>query len=207
MLSVVLQGMGVGIALAAPIGPINIEIVRRGLAGGYLRGWLVGLGAVTADVIYCAVIVTGVAAVVDTRTFRLPLLVAGAVVMAFLGISGLRAAYRGGTDLVPVTATSRSYVTGFLMAVANPFGILYWLSIGAALIAAAVAEAGPGAAPFVVTGVFIGILLWVTVLSGLTQLGRSSVSPRVLRIIGGVGAGGLVAFAVYFLALAIRELG
>lgn len=48
MWQVVLQGMGVGVALAAPIGPINLEIIRRGLSGGFARGWLVGLGAVAA---------------------------------------------------------------------------------------------------------------------------------------------------------------
>ncbi len=192
------EGMFVGVALAAPIGPINVEIVRRGLRGGFLHGWLVGVGAVSADTIYCALVVSGIAPLADSALLRVPLYLAGAAVLTFLGITGLRTAlFREDIDTSEPEA-KQSYITGFLMAALNPLGIVYWLSIGAALVASAVAREGRGGAPILVGGVFVGILCWVTLLSGMAQAGRRFVSEAVLRWVGAVGSLMLLGFAAYF---------
>lgn len=207
MIELIVQGMGVGVALAAPIGPINIEIVRRGLRGGFTAGWLVGLGAVTADTIYCALVVSGLAPVADRPWLRVPLYLAGALVLGYLGLSGVRGAISGQEVQAPPPSSRQSYATGFVMAAANPVGIVYWLSIGGALVASAVAHAGPRAAPLLVGGVFGGIVCWVTFLSGLTQGGRRFVSDRVLRWLTGLGGAVLAGFALYFGWQALRDLG
>ena len=207
MLQILAQGMLVGLALAAPVGPINIEIVRRGLAGGFLSGWLVGIGAMTADVIFCALIVTGVAQIADSPRLRVPMYIAGAVVLIYLGVNGLRSVITGrAVDADPASGT-RSFATGLLMAVSNPMGIVYWLSIGSALIASAIAAAGPGAGPVLVAGVFTGITAWVTFLAGLTKLGRSHVSAAFMRGVSAVGAVVLLGFGLYFAWLGIAGLG
>ncbi len=192
------EGMFVGVALAAPIGPINVEIVRRGLRGGFLHGWLVGFGAVSADTIYCVLVVSGIAPLADSALLRIPLYLAGAVVLAILGLAGLRAALAGKDVDSAEPEAKQSYVAGFLMAALNPLGIVYWLSIGAALVASAVAREGRGGAPILVGGVFFGILCWVTVLAGMAQAGRRFVSEPVLRWFGAVGSLMLLGFAAYF---------
>ncbi len=198
MWPIVIRGMAVGIALAMPIGPINVEIVRRGLEGGFRRGWLVGLGAVTADTLYCVVVVTGLAPVADRPALRAPLFLAGAVVLLYLGITGITAKRQGSDPVSRPPTSRRSYWTGFIMAAANPLGIVYWLSIGAALIASAVEGSGEAATPFLVGGVFAGIVLWVTILSTLAQAGRRFVSVSVLRMATRLAALVLVGFGVYF---------
>jgi threonine/homoserine/homoserine lactone efflux protein len=210
MVQLILEGMGVGVGLAAPIGPINIEIVRRGLRGGFRAGWLVGLGAVSADTIYCALIVSGVAPIADSVRLRVPLFLAGAVVLLFLGVGSLRAA---ASDTDPNANTRgtppssrRSYVAGFLLAVANPMGIVYWLSIGGALVASAVDRAGPTGAPLLIGGVFVGIVCWVSFLAGLTRAGRRFVSAGVLRWSTAASGVLLVAFGLYFAVQGVQGL-
>jgi len=198
--------MGVGVALAAPIVPINIEIVRRGLSGGFVAGWLVGLGAVVADTIFCILVVTGAAPLADRPALRAPLYLLGAVVLLYLGLNGLRASAAQPLPSPAVSMHRRSFATGFLMAAGNPMGLVYWFSIGAALIAAAIEQAGAGAAPVLVAGVFSGIVLWVTLLSGLTRAGRPFVSPRVLRALNVAGALALAAFGIYFAWLGVSAL-
>ena len=198
MLRLLAEGMVVGVALAAPIGPINIEIIRRGLSGGFRHGWLVGLGAVSADTLYCLLIVTGLAPIADGVSLRAPLFLAGAVVLIYLGLVSVRAAYANRHRPQRPASGRRSYVTGFVMAAANPLGIVYWLSIGAALVASAVSRAGQGAAAILVAGVFTGIVCWATVLSGLTQAGRQYVSPRAMRWVTGVSGAVLILFGGYF---------
>ncbi len=52
MIEIFLRGMLIGLAIAAPVGPIGILCIRRTLAYGRLSGLLSGLGAATADAIY-----------------------------------------------------------------------------------------------------------------------------------------------------------
>lgn len=204
MIELILQGMGVGVALAAPIGPINIEIVRRGLRGGFRAGWMVGLGAVTADTIYCTLVVSGLTPFADRLSLRMVLFLAGAVVLAYLGYSGIRVAMTPVVEQGPAPVARHSYATGFMMAVANPYGIIYWLSIGGALVASAVHRSGWVGAPALVGGVFLGIVCWVTFLSGLTQGGRRFVSERVLRWLTALGGLVLIGFAISFAVAGLR---
>ena len=156
--------------MAAPIGPINVEIVRRGLRGGFATGWLVGLGAATADVIYRVLVVGRLTPVADGAALRVPLYLAGAAVLAYLRWGSVRAALTGPPAVGGAPSGRRSFATGFVMAVANPMGIVYWLSAGAALVASAVERAGQGGAPVLVGGVFVGIIGWVGSYPGKSPL-------------------------------------
>ncbi|KYD08519.1 hypothetical protein B4102_2796 [Heyndrickxia sporothermodurans] len=41
-----------GISLAAPIGPINAAQLDKGIKNGFLHSWVLGIGAMTADIFY-----------------------------------------------------------------------------------------------------------------------------------------------------------
>jgi L-lysine exporter family protein LysE/ArgO len=200
-------GMTIGVALAAPIGPINIEIINRGIRNGYLQGWLVGLGALSADTVYATLIVSGLTPLADSPALRVPLFLAGAAMLCWVGANSVRAALHGGGPGEGAVAGGRaSYLTGLLMAVFNPMGIVYWLSVGAALVADAVERVGQAGAPLLVGGVFAGILLWVTLLSWLAQVARRFVTGRGMLWITGIGGVALIGFGLWFLYRALRIL-
>jgi threonine/homoserine/homoserine lactone efflux protein len=203
----VVYGMTIGVALAAPVGPINIEIIRRGIQGGYLRGWLVGLGALSADTVYAALIVSGLTPIADRPALRVPLYLAGAAMLMWVGSSSVRQALQGHT-LAPgdVPRGRDSYVTGLLMAVFNPMGIVYWLSVGAALVADAVERAGSSGAPMLVGGVFLGIFVWVTFLSWLAQVARRFVTGTGLLWVTGIGGVVVFGFGLWFLIQAVTNV-
>ncbi len=50
-----LKGLGIGLALAAPVGPMSILCIRRTLRDGPLFGIVSGLGIASADAAYGAV--------------------------------------------------------------------------------------------------------------------------------------------------------
>ncbi|MCO5216924.1 MAG: LysE family translocator [Thermomicrobiales bacterium] len=203
----VLYGASVGVLLAAPIGPINIEIVRRGLRDGFVNGWLTGLGALSADTIYAMVIVMGMAKFAEHESIRAVLFFAGALMMAYIGYNSIRSAMMTTeVDTVPAPR-GRSYVTGFLMAALNPFGIVYWLTVGAGLAADAVNRFGQHAAPMLVVGVSLGIFAWVTVISTLAQISRRFVTGKAMQWITGISGGLILGYGVWFLISGLRLLG
>ncbi|MCB0207269.1 MAG: LysE family translocator, partial [Anaerolineae bacterium] len=53
------RGLVIGLAIAAPVGPIGVLCIRRTLAEGRLAGLVTGLGAATADTVYGAVAAFG----------------------------------------------------------------------------------------------------------------------------------------------------
>ncbi|HLW74994.1 MAG TPA: LysE family transporter, partial [Gammaproteobacteria bacterium] len=46
------RGLVIGFAIAAPVGPIGMLVIRRTLSDGRLLGLLTGLGAAVADALY-----------------------------------------------------------------------------------------------------------------------------------------------------------
>jgi threonine/homoserine/homoserine lactone efflux protein len=206
VVGLIAYGMGIGVALAAPVGPINIEIIRRGVLNGPRAGWFVGLGALTADTIFATLIVSGLTQIADRPALRVPLFAAGAAMLGYVGWTSLAMALRSDIEVVDTARSgTRSYVTGFLMAALNPMGIVYWLSVGSALVAESVAKVGESASPVLVGGVFFGIFCWVTFLALLVRAGRRYVTGHIMRWITGIGGAVLLGFAAWFAIQAIRS--
>jgi len=200
--------MFIGVALAAPIGPVNIEIISRGIRFGFLSGWLVGLGALSVDTVYALLVVSGLTPFADSSTLRFPLFLAGGAMLAFVGFNSLRIALSNEPEGVAAPPhPGRSYVTGLLIAALSPMGIVYWLSVGAALVAEAVDRVGSIGAPVLVGGVFVGLLLWVTTVAVLARIARRFVTGRGMKWITGVSGVVILGFSAWFLIQAFDSLG
>ena len=60
-----LRGFLIGISIAAPVGPIGVLCIRRTLTEGKLKGFLSGMGAASADMVYGAVAAFGLTMITD----------------------------------------------------------------------------------------------------------------------------------------------
>ena len=155
------EGILLGLGAAVPIGPVNVEIARRTLAGGFLAGAALGCGAVTVDVTYAALTTFSVTPLLDHHGVRLPLLIGGTAVLAYLGImclvSARKATRQEFAAQASTTSVRRGYITGLLMTALNPMTLAFWL--------VAVPSAGarsPGTSlPILCLGVFLGTIVWV----------------------------------------------
>ncbi|NJL05166.1 MAG: hypothetical protein HC911_09745, partial [Chloroflexaceae bacterium] len=65
-LALLLQGIILGVAIAAPVGPIGLLCIRRTLHAGWWAGVAAGLGAATADALYGGLAVSGLSIVTST---------------------------------------------------------------------------------------------------------------------------------------------
>ena len=69
-----LRGIMLGFAIAAPVGPIGLLCIRRTLAHGWRAGFVSGLGAATADTMYGLLAAFGITVL---ATFQQPAAVIG----------------------------------------------------------------------------------------------------------------------------------
>ncbi len=124
-----------GLALAAPPGPMNAIIAEESVLRGWLAGFKAGLGAMSADFCFFLLALVGVVAFID----NLPVL-RGVMV----GIGGLLMLYFAYDAVQDVQATlapeaeaagqSKGFRKAFVLALTNPYQILFWLTVGVGLL-------------------------------------------------------------------------
>jgi threonine/homoserine/homoserine lactone efflux protein len=183
----ILQGIGIGFAIAAPVGPIGLLCIRRTLHHGAVVGLATGLGAATADAMYGVVAAGGLGLAAWLIGHATALSVVGALLLAWLGLESLRAFLRKsaggagptGEAQTPRTSPSVAFASTFALTASNPMTILSFVGVIAALGATG---AGAGArAWLLVAGVFLGSALWWLILVSLVRLAHRAFSPRALR--------------------------
>ena len=68
-----------------PVGPVNLTIINEGAQRGFWWAMLIGLGAATMEVIYCAIAFTGFSSFFDHRVVKASMEVFSFVFLLFLG--------------------------------------------------------------------------------------------------------------------------
>lgn len=195
-----IEGMVIGLAIAAPVGPIGVLCIRRTLAEGRLWGLVSGLGAATADAAYGAVAALGLTVVSGLLLggeFWLRL--AGGFFLLFLGAR----TFLSKPSESPASAEGRgllgAYASTLVLTLTNPTTILSFAAIFAGLGAGA-ADGDVLSAMTLVCGVFLGSALWWVFLSTATGLFRSRLSARGLRWVNRVSGTIITAFGVIALS-------
>lgn len=79
-----------GLSLSAPIGPINAAQLDKGLRGGFLHAWAVGLGAVSADIIYMLLVYFGMIHLLDAPFVKAFLWLFGFFVLVYTGVESIK---------------------------------------------------------------------------------------------------------------------
>jgi threonine/homoserine/homoserine lactone efflux protein len=131
-------GFALGWGVAWPPGPINAEMIRRGLSRGFWPAYAVGLGASTGDFVWALLITLGAGALVGIPGVRVTMLAASTVLLLLLCWMFLRSAYRAwlamraGTRAMerrPLDSTRGGYVLGLTMALSSPWNVAFWIAV------------------------------------------------------------------------------
>jgi threonine/homoserine/homoserine lactone efflux protein len=81
-----LEGIVLGLSVAAPIGPTNIEMIRRGLKGGFWSYVLFAAGVEVALVAYLVAILGGLSFLTEVELFNIILSAFGILVLLYMGV-------------------------------------------------------------------------------------------------------------------------
>ena len=156
------RGFLIGISIAAPVGPIGVLCIRRTLAEGKLKGFLSGMGAASADMVYGAIAAFGLTVITDLlveNAFWLHII--GGGFLLYLGIKTFIEKPASQAAQTSQSGYFGAYLSTFFLTITNPITILSFAAIFAGTM-----FVGNTSSPIVlVAGVFAGSACWWLALS------------------------------------------
>jgi threonine/homoserine/homoserine lactone efflux protein len=198
--SLFVKAMGIGVAVAAPVGPMSLLCMRTTLARGWRHGLAIGAGIAIGDAIYGAVAALGLAGL---SAFMLahekPLHAAAGLFLIYLGLKSFWTRTSADDEAKTMSAHGWKHdlATSILLTLANPPTIIMFAAVFTAL--APTGGFAPGGVLATVAGVFAGSLLWWCAVVALVTSFRSAIGANariwIDRVSGALLAGlGIVEF-------------
>jgi threonine/homoserine/homoserine lactone efflux protein len=174
-------GIFIGLSVTAPLGPVNLIVIRTAIERSFGIAVLTGLGAVLADAVYASLAAYGVSTIERfIAQFALPLTLIGGSILVFLGIR-LARSHISLEQLTldgqpPSRLIVKNMLTTFALTMTNPGAFFGFLAIFGTMSAVLALSAAPGRPPTVVAGVVMGGTLWWLFLSFVVTRLKSRVT-------------------------------
>ena len=197
MLSAFLIGAAAGYAIAIPVGPIAVLIVRTGLRRGFRIAAAAGAGTATVDLIYAiTAVVVGSAVTSVLASVLTPMRLAAAAALLYLAVRALLRL--GRTDMALDTpgaerSAARTYLLFIGLTLLNPATVAYFVTLAVGL--PQVAQDAGSRLAFAV-GASLSSLSWQTLLSAVGSALHARLTPRLELATALLSSAILDAFAV-----------
>jgi threonine/homoserine/homoserine lactone efflux protein len=133
-LELLLRGAAAGVAISAPVGPVNVLCVSRTLTQGRAAGIVSGLGAAVADTIYGSVAGFSISFIIGwllRELFWIRLV--GGVLLILIGVVYYIKRPKTLQETAQEESKGSDLVTAFLLNLTNPTTILSFLAVLALL--------------------------------------------------------------------------
>ena len=195
----ILKGLAAGLAIAIPVGPVNVLCVSRTLNRGRRAGIVSGLGAAAADTFYGSIAgfsITFIIQFLQKEEFWIR--VVGGVLLVGIGVIYFRKPPKG-PGAEPAGGHHSDFASAFLLTMTNPTTVLSFLAVMAGL---GLGEGGVGwRTLLLVGGIFCGSMLWWITLAQVVYRLRDRFDERAVtwmnRIAGlAIGAFGVLTFVL-----------
>ncbi len=195
-----LTGLAFGFLLSVPVGPVNLTIINEGARRGFRWAFMIGLGAVVMEVIYCALAFTGFASFFTRGYVKAAMELFSFVFMLFLGVKFLMAQTIPAANRIEVQIEEKlrphsAFMTGFVRVMGNPGVFVFWIILAANFISRG--WVGPSLLGKLccIAGVAAGTSAWFFGLSWAVSLGHQKFSERTLLRMEHFSGAGLLLFA------------
>jgi threonine/homoserine/homoserine lactone efflux protein len=178
--SLFIKALGIGVAVAAPVGPMSLLCMRTTLTRGWRHGLAVGGGIAIGDALYGAVAALGLAGLsAFMLAHQKPLHIAAGLFLIYLGLKSFwpkNAAADPDVKTVSVRGWGWHLATSILLTLTNPPTIIMFAAVFTALAPTDGFDASSAFAT--IAGVFLGSLLWWCILVSLIGGLRHAIGPR-----------------------------
>jgi L-lysine exporter family protein LysE/ArgO len=194
----VIYGLLLGYGAAVPIGPMNLEMIRRNLLYGYKTGVSFGLGACCVDTTFMIFLGLGALEILQSPKFLNVIGFCGALVLFWF-------AYKAwGTKVAEVNMGEHQKIAkpwwqhmaaSYMLTMINPFTIIFWSSVSSQ--AALLVTHDPHAFWVLAPSVLVATLSWVLGLNTVLYFTRDKISIKTMKTFNRIGAVLLAGFGIY----------
>jgi len=200
------QNILLGLSLAAPIGPVNLEIIKRGLNSGFKQAFLTGTGAMCADTTYLILIFFGLTSFYNFAFMKIFLGIAGSIILIYLGVISAKEFFSkaNATESKPHRLFKTSFITGYVLAISSPITIVWWTGVFGALLASQTNIQTSVSAFFSCLSILLGCFLWVFFLATALHWGKKIINEKIVGVISLVAGIFIIVFGLYFLYRTIQ---
>jgi threonine/homoserine/homoserine lactone efflux protein len=188
-----LRGFLIGISIAAPVGPIGVLCIRRTLSNGKIVGFLSGMGAATADMVYGAIAAFGLTVITNLlveNTFWLRII--GGCFLLYLGIKTFLEKPADYAAAANQSGYFGAYISTFFLTITNPMTILSF----AAIFAGTMLAEKTSSPLILVAGVFFGSATWWLALSFGVSLMRNRLTSNHMAWINRISGAIIIIFGI-----------
>jgi threonine/homoserine/homoserine lactone efflux protein len=184
-------GMACGFVVSIPVGPVNLAVINTALQRGFLRAFLVGLGAIAAETVYATASLAGHSTIGEWPVARYLLRVTAVVVIAGVGLRALRFKEERAeaADAATVQRADqrwhhpRAFMFGFFLTISNLMLVVLWATLAAVLFAHDWVQPELPSRAACAAGVLAGGSLWFLLLAHFVAHAHRRVSPRTLTLL------------------------
>lgn len=193
------SAFGLGLALFAIPGAITAQLLRGLGQRGFLWALFVQLGALLGLILWAVIAFVGAALLVQNTLARVMLGATGVLLLLWLAWQALRDGYRGKGGETKAANVRGDFALGASLTLANPFPVVFWLSVLPTLMATGQVSLDPKEVVVFFAGFLVSALLWSVLMSSLIAWGRRFVTPVFFRLVNLVCGLGLGFFALKLL--------
>ena len=186
------KGLMAGLAIAVPVGPVNVMCASRTLTRGKIAGLMSGLGAAMADALYGAIAafsITFVIQFLEREEFWIR--VCGGILLIGIGVLYFRKPGQVGEEREEKGPAHSDFASALLLTLTNPTTVLSFMAVLAGLGMAEHRQ--PWMTFLIVAGIFTGSMLWWVILVMLVNHFRDRFDARAMtwmNRVAGVAIGG-----------------
>jgi L-lysine exporter family protein LysE/ArgO len=208
-----------GLAAAAPMGPVNMLAIRRGVIGGWRHTLACGIGSVAGDLILFSLVLLGghyLFSDLSNLTLQTVLAAIGVIVLLPLGIYFLvravreplrayaSARQRWDENTVPAHLVAE-VAEGAALTIFNPLTIVYWVGVTSNWLPLAHSVLGYSAPGWGILMATAGLMTWFTVLIVVVSFIPHRVGPIFFRLVNAILGLILLGFATFCATVLSRD--
>lgn len=199
----------VGFSGALMPGPLLTVTVNESIRRGFRAGPLLITGHAILEIVIVTLIATGFHRFFSNETVYGTVALIGGIFIAWMGwqltVGAARKTIRLELDAAPAASKLGPLPLGALTSLANPYFIMWWLTIGAGYVVIALGSGLAGLAAFT-AGHLMSDYTWYSLVSGAVGGGRRYFNQTIYRSVLFCCGVFLILLAIYFLQSGVSFL-
>ncbi len=200
----ILEKIILGVTLAAPVGPVTIEMISRGLENGFWAAFQIRIGAVIGNFLWLLAAFFGLSSLLMYPLALKCISLIGALYLIIIGVKHFKKKKMNNTATkIIFNLGQNGLLVGFIISLVNPIGIIFWLSIF-------VTSMGGQEINMINLAynlfILVGMLLWGGALSAVLAWGKHHITHDKLIIISRLAGVLLILLGLKYLWINISGL-